>query len=134
MDYRRVYSLLDISLLLPFPFTFPQELHLQPPYSPPPSLDHWQDVLTGSILGTVMTYFAYRQYYPPLNSDVSHIPYSPRHKRGGQVMTHNQKPSDTRGLTSDRFDDTSVRPRMPEQRYSDRPSLSDEEMRGPSMA
>ena len=95
---------------------------------------HWQDVLTGSFLGLIVAYFSYRQYYPPLNSDVSHIPYSPSHKRGGQVMTHNPKPSDTRGLTSDRFDDTSVRPRMPEQRYSDRPSLSDEETRGPSMA
>ncbi|KAJ7063168.1 phosphatidic acid phosphatase type 2/haloperoxidase [Mycena amicta] len=39
---------------------------------------HWQDVLVGSILGTVVSYFAYRQYYPSLASEVSHRPYSPR--------------------------------------------------------
>ncbi|KAI4517199.1 phosphatidic acid phosphatase type 2/haloperoxidase [Schizophyllum commune] len=42
---------------------------------------HWQDVLTGSILGTVMTYFAYRQYYPPLHDPLAHRPYSPRIRR-----------------------------------------------------
>jgi diacylglycerol diphosphate phosphatase/phosphatidate phosphatase len=40
--------------------------------------DHWQDVLAGSILGTVVSYFAYRQYYPSLASEVSHRPYAPR--------------------------------------------------------
>jgi hypothetical protein len=40
--------------------------------------DHWQDVLAGSILGTVISYFAYRQYYPSLASEVSHRPYAPR--------------------------------------------------------
>ncbi|KAJ7046639.1 PAP2-domain-containing protein [Mycena alexandri] len=39
---------------------------------------HWQDVLAGSILGTVVSYFSYRQYYPPLTSEVSHLPYAPR--------------------------------------------------------
>ncbi|TFK72189.1 acid phosphatase/Vanadium-dependent haloperoxidase [Pluteus cervinus] len=42
---------------------------------------HWQDVLTGSILGTVTSYFAYRQYYPSLADERSHRPYSPRIKR-----------------------------------------------------
>ncbi|KAJ7582858.1 phosphatidic acid phosphatase type 2/haloperoxidase [Mycena floridula] len=42
---------------------------------------HWQDVLVGAILGTTMSYFAYRQYFHPLNSDLSHRPYSPRIKR-----------------------------------------------------
>ncbi|KAF9264754.1 PAP2-domain-containing protein [Marasmius fiardii PR-910] len=42
---------------------------------------HWQDVLIGSLLGTAMSYFAYRQYYPPLSSEMSHKPYSPRIKR-----------------------------------------------------
>lgn len=41
---------------------------------------HWQDVLVGSILGTVLAYFSYRQYYPSLESDLSHRPYSPRIK------------------------------------------------------
>lgn len=43
--------------------------------------DHWQDVLVGSILGTVFSYFSYRQYYPSLTSATSHRPYSPRIKR-----------------------------------------------------
>ncbi|KAG6831169.1 hypothetical protein H0H92_012309 [Tricholoma furcatifolium] len=42
---------------------------------------HWQDVLVGSILGTVVSYFSYRQYYPSLASELSHRPYSPRIKR-----------------------------------------------------
>ncbi|KAI0818770.1 phosphatidic acid phosphatase type 2/haloperoxidase [Irpex lacteus] len=39
---------------------------------------HWQDVLTGSILGLVLSYLAYRQYYPPLHSHDCHQPYPPR--------------------------------------------------------
>ncbi|KAJ6455718.1 phosphatidic acid phosphatase type 2/haloperoxidase [Mycena sanguinolenta] len=39
---------------------------------------HWQDVLVGSILGTVVSYFSYRQYYPSLASEVSDRPYAPR--------------------------------------------------------
>ncbi|TFK27409.1 PAP2-domain-containing protein [Coprinopsis marcescibilis] len=39
---------------------------------------HWHDVLVGSLLGIVFSFFAYRQYYPPLDSELSHRPYSPR--------------------------------------------------------
>ncbi|KAF8559833.1 PAP2-domain-containing protein [Imleria badia] len=39
---------------------------------------HWQDVIAGSILGFVIAYFAYRQYFPSLASPMSHRPYSPR--------------------------------------------------------
>ncbi|KAK0228408.1 phosphatidic acid phosphatase type 2/haloperoxidase [Armillaria fumosa] len=39
---------------------------------------HWHDVLLGSLLGTVLAYFSYRQYYPSLASELSHRPYSPR--------------------------------------------------------
>ncbi|KAK0240274.1 phosphatidic acid phosphatase type 2/haloperoxidase [Armillaria nabsnona] len=39
---------------------------------------HWHDVLVGSLLGTVLAYFSYRQYYPSLASELSHRPYSPR--------------------------------------------------------
>ena len=45
-------------------------------------IDHWQDVLVGAILGLTMAFFAYRQYYPSLASDVSHLPYGPRLKKG----------------------------------------------------
>lgn len=39
---------------------------------------HWQDILVGSIVGLVFSYFAYRQYYPTLESPFSHKPYAPR--------------------------------------------------------
>ncbi|ESK96891.1 hypothetical protein Moror_6469 [Moniliophthora roreri MCA 2997] len=57
---------------------------------------HWQDVLVGSILGTIMSYFAYRQYYPPLSSEMSHKPYSPRIKRERDAIIpihHNDRSS-----------------------------------------
>jgi hypothetical protein len=40
--------------------------------------DHWQDVLVGSIIGIVFSYFGYRQYFPNLGSPNSERPYSPR--------------------------------------------------------
>ncbi|KIY51002.1 acid phosphatase/Vanadium-dependent haloperoxidase, partial [Fistulina hepatica ATCC 64428] len=42
---------------------------------------HWHDVLVGAILGTVMAYFSYRQYYPSLASELSHRPHPPRIRR-----------------------------------------------------
>ncbi|KAF7777549.1 hypothetical protein Agabi119p4_3621 [Agaricus bisporus var. burnettii] len=56
---------------------------------------HWHDVLVGSLLGTVMAYFSYRQYYPPLESELSHRPFSPRIKRDDDelIPTHNHHPS-----------------------------------------
>jgi len=45
---------------------------------------HWQDVTVGSIVGLVVSYFAYRQYYPPLDSVYSHFPFSPRIKNHGE--------------------------------------------------
>jgi len=38
---------------------------------------HATDVLSGSILGIVIAYFSYRQYYPPLNSPTAHLSYPP---------------------------------------------------------
>lgn len=50
---------------------------------------HWQDVLVGSLLGTVMSYFSYRQYFPSLASELSHRPYSPRIKQEDEDLpTH----------------------------------------------
>ncbi|KAJ7740744.1 PAP2-domain-containing protein [Mycena maculata] len=49
---------------------------------------HWQDVLVGSILGTVVSYFTYRQYYPSLASEVSHRPYAPRITQEDMTIHH----------------------------------------------
>ena len=95
---------------------------------------HWQDVLTGSALGLVVAYFGYRQYYPPLNSQISHMPYPPRVHRGGQELpSHNSRPSEAQALSNEHLDSLHMRPRMPEQRYSDRHSIGDEEMGQPSV-
>ncbi|KAJ6557939.1 phosphatidic acid phosphatase type 2/haloperoxidase [Mycena capillaripes] len=53
---------------------------------------HWHDVLVGAILGTVVSYFTYRQYYPSLASEVSHRPYSPRSARDA-VQGHHMRMS-----------------------------------------
>ncbi|KIK96305.1 hypothetical protein PAXRUDRAFT_826103 [Paxillus rubicundulus Ve08.2h10] len=39
---------------------------------------HWQDVITGSVLGLVISYFSYRQYYPDLASKTADVPYATR--------------------------------------------------------
>ncbi|ORZ26626.1 phosphatidic acid phosphatase type 2/haloperoxidase [Lobosporangium transversale] len=41
---------------------------------------HWEDVLTGSFIGSVFAVFAYRQYYPSLTSVKSDYPFAPRIK------------------------------------------------------
>ncbi|KAJ7285704.1 phosphatidic acid phosphatase type 2/haloperoxidase [Mycena rebaudengoi] len=59
---------------------------------------HWSDVLVGSILGTVVSYFSYRQYYPSLESEVSHLPYSPR-------IAREDIPPHSRRMTSSPYGD-----------------------------
>jgi len=56
---------------------------------------HWQDVFIGSLLGTFCSYFSYRQYYPHLGSDDSHLPFSPRIKREEEetLPIHNRRSS-----------------------------------------
>ena len=75
MDYRRLY-------------------HIRPTRSLTPltgSVDHWHDVLTGSVLGLVVSYFGYRQYFPSLASPLSHRPYGPRIKE--QDLLPSYRPS-----------------------------------------
>ena len=65
MDYRRKH--LDFFSLM------------QTNYSCLPRfIDHWHDVVAGSILGLIVSYFCYRQFYPSLGSALAHRPYAPR--------------------------------------------------------
>ncbi|KAJ3533863.1 hypothetical protein NM688_g7221 [Phlebia brevispora] len=70
MDYRRKLAIPDATR---------SDLSNNP-------VDHWQDVVAGSLLGLCLAYFSYRQYYPSLASEVSHRPYSPRIKREGPIL------------------------------------------------
>lgn len=82
MDYRRTYF---------------APLSARPRDSRNPLQDHWHDVLVGSLLGAVVSYFAYRQYYPSLSSEMSHRPFSPRIKRAEDkdavLPSHSRHPS-----------------------------------------
>jgi hypothetical protein len=49
--------------------------------------DHWHDVLVGSAVGFVLAYFSYRQYFPSLESPLSHRPYAPRIESEDESMT-----------------------------------------------
>lgn len=37
---------------------------------------HWQDVTIGSLIGVVIAFLCYRQYFPPLDSKMSHRSYA----------------------------------------------------------
>jgi len=59
--------------------SFPQQHQVN--YADDVPSDHWHDVVVGSLLGLVFSYFSYRQYYPSLADPLAHRPYSPRIKR-----------------------------------------------------
>lgn len=76
----------------------------------------------GSILGLIVAYFAYRQYYPELAAEHSHRPYSPRIKdeiessepilpvhNSSQSQSHNPAGAD-RGYDSFELEGTEQRP------------------------
>ncbi|KAJ7685050.1 phosphatidic acid phosphatase type 2/haloperoxidase [Mycena polygramma] len=62
---------------------------------------HWQDVLVGAILGTAVSYFSYRQYYPSLSSEVSHRPYAPRIAQDDSFPGHHRRTSSRQAYTDD---------------------------------
>ncbi|KIK59826.1 hypothetical protein GYMLUDRAFT_226813 [Collybiopsis luxurians FD-317 M1] len=49
---------------------------------------HWHDVVAGSLLGIIMAFFSYRQYYPDLANKLCHLPFGPRikHEPNHQVL------------------------------------------------
>ncbi|KAH9048179.1 phosphatidic acid phosphatase type 2/haloperoxidase [Lactarius hengduanensis] len=52
---------------------------------------HWQDVVAGSCLGILTAYLSYRLYYPPLSSEIAHLPFSPRiHRLDASLPSHVQ--------------------------------------------
>ncbi|KAJ2957873.1 hypothetical protein NQZ79_g6451 [Umbelopsis isabellina] len=67
---------------------------------------HWQDVTVGAMLGTGLAIFAYRQYYPPLWSDVSDEPFAPRvgldfAPTSGREYPHTERYADVDGSQND---------------------------------
>ncbi|GLB35424.1 putative acid phosphatase homologues [Lyophyllum shimeji] len=64
---------------------------------------HWHDVLVGSILGTVISYFTYRQYYPSLASELSHRPYSPRIQREDAEVLPTHRPTNSAAVAQQPF-------------------------------
>ncbi|CAG8618724.1 20296_t:CDS:2 [Rhizophagus irregularis] len=42
---------------------------------------HWHDVFAGSLVGFLLSYFAYHQYYPDLHSKISDKPFTIRLKK-----------------------------------------------------
>lgn len=57
---------------------------------------HYQDVTIGSLLGLFLSFFAYRQYYPPLSSSHSEKPFEPRflNLRGSMSVGHHSPRTD----------------------------------------
>ncbi|CCM02407.1 uncharacterized protein FIBRA_04505 [Fibroporia radiculosa] len=60
---------------------------------------HATDVIAGALLGIAGAYFAYRQYYPSLASELSHRPYSPRVKREVLLPLHQRGESQSTSLS-----------------------------------
>ncbi|KAH7105993.1 PAP2-domain-containing protein [Auriculariales sp. MPI-PUGE-AT-0066] len=63
---------------------------------------HATDVIAGSILGTLVAYFSYRQYFPPLHSPTSHIPYPPLRKRSDALLPQSVEEAQTQVRNSER--------------------------------
>lgn len=64
---------------------------------------HATDIIAGSLLGLLIGWFCYRQYFPAIDSPVSNKPYSPRVPRGEDDDADDAelRAGEVRGLRSD---------------------------------
>lgn len=53
---------------------------------------HATDVIAGGIIGALIAWYAYRQFYPPLAAQRSHRPYSPRIAHEDAHITAEENP------------------------------------------
>ncbi|KAJ3854642.1 phosphatidic acid phosphatase type 2/haloperoxidase [Lentinula lateritia] len=83
---------------------------------------HWQDVVVGSLLGTVMAYFSYRQYFPSLAADMCHLPHAPRITRETEhgLPVHFSR----HASTASRYSALGGNSQSPPGHYTDDPSSS----------
>lgn len=68
---------------------------------------HWQDVTIGSIIGIVIAWLCYRQYYPSLDSNASHRSYADVKTRDLNEFTNQMTssvPPETRAFLQDEKD------------------------------
>ncbi|KAG8951624.1 hypothetical protein FRC04_005912 [Tulasnella sp. 424] len=59
---------------------------------------HPTDVLVGSVVGLVISHYAYRQYFPSLTHPLCHRPYSPRIPRESDENGENAAPVANNGM------------------------------------
>lgn len=76
-----------IYLTLPSPFLLPDLKKFLQPRRTEDNRHHWQDVTVGSLVGLLFSFFAYRQYFPPLGAQDCHAAYPPRFLRGSPSMS-----------------------------------------------
>lgn len=52
---------------------------------------HYTDVLAGGIIGILVAYLCYRQYYPAFDSKLSHLPHPRRSNQDRKCVVNGQE-------------------------------------------